>query len=412
METWALRQIREQTLRRDSFLDDVLFTDPRPSAIGARQTGEHFHGRALARAVRADEQRDLTGAGRKGQAAQHRIASVVLDDAFDNDTSFAVGKNSASRRALRAQLPELRSQRRAILDEIRARQRRAFVRKSQKLQGRTIGKKCDRWKIAPQDAKQIEFAMRQVVDPVAIQIEREFVVPQISDTVHRPAGAGNVGAAGFDGMQVVRENIFRELVVVRVRTEAQTDVILHDAIADDFVRVALIEREADRIFGDLIPFQRAAVGRLKNESVSAMAAVIDEAIAAHYQSLREHDGGAGRVFGKRVVLESIAVRIHVVQAVADVMDEIVFDPRIVRERKINAIARVADLVAADHVSFAVPLVNAVAAPIGNERGVAILAAAANCFLHRLICRGQRRLALNAVVENLGTRAFFQVDAVE
>ena len=106
-----------------------------------------------------------------------------------------------------------------------------------------------------------------------------------------------------------------------------------------------------------------------------MAAVIDEAIAAHDQFFREHDRGAGRVFREGVVLENISVRIHVVQAVADVMDEIVFDPRIVRERKINPVARVADLVAADQIAFAIPLMNAVAAAIGDERGVAILGAA-------------------------------------
>ena len=49
-------------------------------------------------------------------------------------------------------------------------------------------------------------------------------------------------------MQIVRENIFCELVVVGVRAEAQTDVILRDAIADDLVRVALIEGKADGVF--------------------------------------------------------------------------------------------------------------------------------------------------------------------
>lgn len=48
----------------------------------------------------------------------------------------------------------------------------------------------------------------------------------------------------------------------------------------------MIERKRDRIFGDLIPFERAAVGRLKNEFVRAMAAVFDEAVATSYQLLR------------------------------------------------------------------------------------------------------------------------------
>ena len=56
-------------------------------------------------------------------------------------------------------------------------------------------------------------------------------------------------------MQIARENIFRETIVVRVRAEAQTDVILRHAIADDLVGVALIERETDRVLGDLVPFE-------------------------------------------------------------------------------------------------------------------------------------------------------------
>ena len=119
---------------------------------------------------------------------------------------------------------------------------------SQQLQRGAVGKKRDCGKIAAQNAEQIEFAMRQIVDAVAIEIELEAVAPEIADTVYRSTCAGNIGAAGFDRMQIAHENIFRELVVVRVRADAQTDVILRDPIGDDFVCVALIEREADRIF--------------------------------------------------------------------------------------------------------------------------------------------------------------------
>ena len=56
-----------------------------------------------------------------------------------------------------------------------------------------------------------------------------------------------------------------------------------------------------------------------------MAAVVDEAIAAHDQFFRKHDRSAGGVLREGVVVENISVRIHVVQAVADVVNEIVFD---------------------------------------------------------------------------------------
>ena len=41
--------------------DDVDLIDPRSSAIWANQSGQHFHGRAFARAIRTDEQRNFAG---------------------------------------------------------------------------------------------------------------------------------------------------------------------------------------------------------------------------------------------------------------------------------------------------------------------------------------------------------------
>ncbi len=143
-----------------------------------------------------------------------------------------------------------------------------------------------------------------------------------------------------------------------------------------------------------------------------MATVVDEAIAAHDQFFREHDRGAGGVLREGVVLENISVRIHVVQAVADVVDEIVFDTGIVRERKINSVARIADFVAADQITFAIPLVNSVAAAIGHEHCVAIFRAGSNTLLDRLGGGGQSRFTLDAVVENLRAGKFFEVNAVK
>ena len=117
---------------------------------------------------------------------------------------------------------------------------------------------------------------------------------------------------------------------------------------------------------------------------------------------------AGRVFGEGVVHENVVVRIHVVQAVADVVDEVVLDARIVREREVNAVARVADFVAADQIAFAIPLVNAVAAAIGDERGVAVLRAVARCLFRPARWRRQGRLACDAVVENLRAGNFLEI----
>ena|SRR5438874_2396041 len=101
--------------------------------------------------------------------------------------------------------------------------------------------------------------MGQIVDSVAIKIKGRSIVPEIPHPFERPLIARNVGSTGFDRMKIMRENIFGKAIPLRVRTEAQTDITPSDAIAYDLVLVALVEREANRIFGDLIPFQAAVV---------------------------------------------------------------------------------------------------------------------------------------------------------
>ena len=94
------------------------------------------------------------------------------------------------------------------------------------------------------------------------------------------------------------------------------------------------------------------------------------------------------------------------------MHEVVFDARIVREGKINAVARLADVVPANQIALAIPLVNAVAAPVGDERGVAIFRALPDAFFDRLGRRRDRRFSFDAVIENSRAGNFLQINAVQ
>src|SRR5215211_5997935 len=172
-------------------------------------------------------------------------------------------------------------------------------------------------------------------------------------------------------MKVASENIFGETVAIRVRAKSQADVVSSDSITDNVILIALIKGKPDGVLADLVLLQTAVVGRLKNEAVSAVATIAYEPITAHDHVFRKHDCRAGRVFSERVVFKSISVRIHVVQPIASVLDQIVLDARVVSERKINAVTRIGDLVATDQISFAIPLVNSVAAPICHQGRVAI-----------------------------------------
>ncbi len=80
--------------------------------------------------------------------------------------------------------------------------------KSQKFQRRTVGQKCDCRKVAPQHTEQIQLAMRQIIDAIAIEIKFEAIAPEIADAIYTPTGARHIGASGFYRMQVAREEYF------------------------------------------------------------------------------------------------------------------------------------------------------------------------------------------------------------
>ena len=70
------------------------------------------------------------------------------------------------------------------------------------------------------------------------------------------------------------------------------------------------------------------------------------------------------------------------QSVTRVMDEVVFHAGVVREGEINTVARLADVVSTNQIAFAIPLVNAIAAPVRDEGRVAIFRALPDAFFDR------------------------------
>src|SRR5262245_19508383 len=115
--------------------------------------------------------------------------------------------------------------------------------------------------------------MRKIHDAIAVKIKLKLAVPEVADSVNRPEAARDIRRAGFNRMQVASERIFRESIAVRVRAEAETDVVSRHAVARDFVLVALVKRKSHRVFADLVLLQPAAVGRLKNQAISSITSI-------------------------------------------------------------------------------------------------------------------------------------------
>src|SRR4029453_17678819 len=102
-----------------------------------------------------------------------------------------------------------------IFDRHYSRQRRALMGKAQQFESGAFRQKCDDRKVAAQHAKDIELAMRQIIDLVAIEIEGDRAVPIIADAGERPAIRA-VLARDLDGMQIARERVRGKTVLVRV----------------------------------------------------------------------------------------------------------------------------------------------------------------------------------------------------
>src|SRR5262249_16148591 len=151
-------------------------------------------------------------------------------------------------------------------------------REAQQFHRRTFREKCDRGKIPTQYPEEIKLPMREIDYPIAIEIELKLRIPKIPDSMNCPEAAGDIRPRGFDTMQVASESILRESVAIRVRAEAETDVVSRHAVARDFVLVALVERKPHCVFADLILLEPTAIGRLENQAISAKASVIYESV--------------------------------------------------------------------------------------------------------------------------------------
>src|SRR5215475_1228203 len=135
-------------------------------------------------------------------------------------------------------------------------------------------------------------------------------VPKIPDSTNCPQAAGDIRCAGLDWMKVASKNIFGETIAVRVRAKSQSDVVSRDSIADYFILIALVKGKPDRVFGDLVLFKAAVVGRLENEAISAVASIAHEPIAAYDHVFRKHDRRSSRIFGECVVFKDISGALH------------------------------------------------------------------------------------------------------
>ena len=131
--------------------------------------------------------------------------------------------------------------------------------KAEEAKSRTFREKRYGREISPEDAEKVELAMRQIIDAIAVEVHLEAAVPEVADTIDAPFRARNVRPSGFNRVKITDQHIFGEGVIVRIRAHTKTDVVLRDAVRSNAIAVTLIERQSDRVFGNLIMIENAAI---------------------------------------------------------------------------------------------------------------------------------------------------------
>ena len=130
--------------------------------------------------------------------------------------------------------------------------------------------------------------------------------------------------------------------------------------------------------------------RLQQDPVGPESPAAREGVPLEADPLRVHERRTGHVVLEQVVGEGVVVGVHVVEAVAHVVDVVVLDRGLVGEGEVDPVADVEDLVSGHAVVVRVPEVDAVA-PVRLD---------------------QVEPSLHPVVEDPGAAASLDVDSVE
>ena len=228
MELRILRQIRERALRGKAGVRQFVSADGSAAAIGSRETGKNFHRRALAGAVRTDEQGELPGFNTQRQAAKHDLAAVgflqvVGDNHLTVSACVVVVRRCAARCARMfqnrlvsgdgssieltpgsaARCWAKRSSLTAGLSE-----RNATAGKSRRRTPKRSSSRCGR-SFTPSWSRSNSVAPSQ-----------RLPTPSTAHLFPLPSAT-----PGLDRVEIAREDVFGETIVVRVRAEFQADVI-------------------------------------------------------------------------------------------------------------------------------------------------------------------------------------------
>ncbi len=129
--------------------------------------------------------------------------------------------------------------------------------------------------------------------------------------------------------------------------ELDRQVVVDDVVVFDGTRVGVVHEETAAVVDHEVGGRADPAHGLKEDSIGAEAATSGKGVAREDDVFRVHQGCPGDILFEEVVVEAVLVRVHVVEAVSNVVDVVAMDLRLVGEGEIDPIAHVEDLVVQD-----------------------------------------------------------------
>ena len=196
-------------------------------------------------------------------------------------------------------------------------------------------------------------AVRHVADTVAVGVVAAVLAPGVAAAVTRPAHASGEGTSERpDVREILRNAVARQRQAGRA-LKRQSHFVAGDHIAAEYGFVLRARRhrfgiDADPVRRDFVVLRDEIADVLEQDAVGGHPfPVLPDPISLQHQAVRHHQRRSQQVPGCLVVLEARILRVHRVQPVAAVRDDIPRHLHALREREIDPIAGVCDVIAGD-----------------------------------------------------------------
>lgn len=208
--------------------------------------------------------------------------------------------------------------------------------------------------------KDVLYAVGHVPNAIAVQIEPVVVAPVISGERTIPAVVG-VASNDLEWAEVLDDVILFKQIVNGTREDLQGEVIAGQEIVPQRASGQSLHEDANRVVRNDVLFRDAIVVGLKQDAVGSEAAVVQKGVVPETNPLGIHDGGASNIVVKQVPLKIVVVRIHVMEAVPQVVDPVVADPAVIGILQVHAITSLKDRVSFECIITGIPDMDSTAA---------------------------------------------------